>query len=385
MLRLAALTPFRFRIAVVVLLAAAFALLQVADRTAPSAAAPAWERDDRLHVFFHPDCPHCHRAIAFLAAQPDLAYDLHDTATASGHALLLAAARSFGVPDDELGVPMFVRGDRYLIGFESAGATGPALRALATGSLAGSGPPGEAAELRLPLLGTIDPARYSLPLLTVVMGLADGFNPCAMWVLVYLISLIAGLQDRAKIWWLVGTFVVASGAIYFLLMTAWLNAFMVLGYIRPLTQLVGLTAIGFGADHLYRLAVSRGVIVCEVGDFESRQRTMRWARRVVLAPVGLVSLVLMVGLAFTVNAIEFACSAALPAVYAHTLALTGLPPLAHYGYIALYVAFFMLDDLVVFGLAAFAVQKAVDTRYAAFSRGAGGAVLLGLGLWMLLR
>ena len=160
-------------------------------------------------------------------------------------------------------------------------------------------------------------------------------------------------------------------------MTAWLNAFMVLGYIRPLTQLVGLTAIGFGADHLYRLAVSHGVIVCEVGDFESRQRTMRWARNVVLAPVGLASLVLMVGLAFTVNAVEFACSAALPAVYTHTLALTELSPLAYYGYIALYVAFFMLDDLVVFGLAAFAVQKTVDTRYAAFSRGVGGAVLLG--------
>jgi len=385
MLRLAALTPFRFRLAVVVLLAAAFAVLQVAGHTAPPIEVPAWERDDRLHVFFHPDCPHCHRAIAVLAGQPDLDYDLHDTSTAAGHALMLAAARSFGVPDEELGVPMFVRGERYLIGFESAEATGPELRALATGKLAGSGPPGEVAGLRLPLLGTIDPARYSLPLLTAVMGLADGFNPCAMWVLVYLISLIAGLRDRAKIWWLVGTFVAASGAIYFLLMTAWLSAFMVLGYVRPLTQLVGLTAIGFGADHLYRLAVSHGVIVCEVGDFESRQRTMRWARDVVLAPVGLVSLVLMVGLAFTVNAIEFACSAALPAVYTHTLALTELSPLAYYGYIALYVAFFMLDDLVVFGLAAFAVQKTVDTRYAAFSRGAGGAVLLGLGLWMLIR
>ena len=94
--------------------------------------------------------------------------------------------------------------------------------------------------IRLPFLGEIDPSDYSLLALTVLMGLSDGFNPCAMWVLVYLISLIAGIQDQRKIWWLVGTFVLASGILYFLFMTAWLNTFLILGYIRPLTQLIAL-------------------------------------------------------------------------------------------------------------------------------------------------
>jgi hypothetical protein len=215
------------------------------------------------------------------------------------------------------------------------------------------------------------------------MGLSDGFNPCAMWVLVYLISLIAGIQDQRKIWSLVGTFVLASGILYFLFMTAWLNMFLILGYVRPLTQFIALFAIGFGANHLYEFAVTRGVIVCEVGSIEQRQRTMKWIRDIVAAPIGIGSLILVVGLAFTVNAIEFVCSAALPAIYTHVLALTDLSTSAHYGYIALYVAFFMLDDLVIFGLAAYAVQRVIDTRYAAFSRAAGGVILIGLGLWML--
>jgi hypothetical protein len=67
------------------------------------------------------------------------------------------------------------------------------------------------------------------------------------------------------------------------------------------------------------------------------------------------------------------------------LSLMDLSTPAYYGYIALYVFFFMLDDLVIFGLAAFAVQIVIDTRYAAVSRGAGGMALLGLGLWMLVR
>ena len=110
---------------------------------------------------------------------------------------------------------------------------------------------------------------------------------------------------------------------------------------------------------------------------------MAKARDVVAAPVGLASLVLITGLAFTVNAIEFACSAALPAIYTHLLALTDLSTGWYYGYVALYVTFFMLDDLVIFGLAAFAVQKVVDTRYAVWSRAIGGLVLIGLGAWML--
>jgi hypothetical protein len=206
-----------------------------------------------------------------------------------------------------------------------------------------------------------------------------------MWVLVYLISMIAGLQDQRKIWWLVGTFVLTSGVLYFLFMTAWLNTFLILGYIRPLTQLIALVAIGFGADHLYELAVTRGVIVCEVGDTEQRRRTMKWIRDLIMAPVGFGSLILVIGLAFTVNAIEFVCSAALPAIYTHILALTDLSTSLYYAYIALYVTFFMLDDLLIFGFAAFAIQKIIDTRYAAFSRGVGGVILLGLGLLMLAR
>jgi hypothetical protein len=61
------------------------------------------------------------------------------------------------------------------------------------------------------------------------------------------------------------------------------------------------------------------------------------------------------------------------------------PIALHDAYIGLYVVFFMLDDLIIFVLAAFAVQKIVNTCYAAISRMIGGVVLIGLGGWMLAR
>lgn len=386
MLRFTTITPARFRIALAVVLGVAFVWLQLAANVAPAPThSLSWQHDGRLHVFFHPDCPHCHKAIEFLKTRPEVDLVLHDVSTSGNQALLVTVARQHGIAEENLGVPLFVRGSRYLMGFESAESTGREILALASEETSVAPPTANPNRISLPLLGEIDPSRYSLPVLTALMGLSDGFNPCAMWVLIYLISLIAGVQDRRKIWWLVGTFVAASGILYFLFMTAWLNTFLILGYIRPITQFVALLAIGFGANHLYELAVARGVIVCEVGDAEYRQRTMRWMRDIVAAPIGLGSLILVIGLAFAVNSIEFICSAALPAIYTHVLALTDLSKGLYYAYIGLYVAFFMLDDFVIFGCAAFAVQKMIDTRYAAFSRAAGGLILIGLGLWMLAR
>jgi hypothetical protein len=312
------LTPFRFRAALAIVLGIVFLALQLIPRGADGpVASPAWQHDGRLHVFFHPSCPHCHEAIAFLKTHPEIDYALHDVSTPANEALFLTVARHFGIAERDLGVPLFVRGTRHLIGFESAATTGSELIALAADQSAVK-PRGLApSPITLPVLGEIDPARYSLLALTVLMGLSDGFNPCAMWVLVYLISLIAGLQDQRKVWWLVGTFVFASGVLYFLFMTAWLNTFLILGYIRPLTQFIALLAIGFGTNHLFEVAASRGVIVCEVGNTAQRQRTMQWARDIVAAPIGLGSLLLVTGLAFTVNAIEFVCSAALPAIYSN--------------------------------------------------------------------
>jgi glutaredoxin len=382
---LAAATPARVRIALIVVLVAVFVGLQFKAALAPQDAVDAaWDTDGRLHVFFQPDCPHCHRAIEFLKTQADIAYDLHDIATVDGERLLESVVKELAIAEANLGVPLFVYGHRYLIGFDSAETTGRELRDLIT-KAESTAPRAMPQSIRLPIFGEIDPSHYSLFALTAVMALADGFNPCAMWVLIYLISLIAGLQEREKIWWLVGTFVLASGILYFLFMTAWLNTFLLIGYVRPLTQFIALAAIGFGIDHLYEVVWNRGVVTCEVGDVEQRQRTMHRIRDIVTAPIGVASLALVVGLAFAINSVEFLCSAALPAMYTHMLALMDLSNAAYYGYITLYVLFFMLDDFLIFGLAAFAVQGTLDSGYAAVSRAAGGVVLLGLGVWMLMR
>ncbi len=94
-----------------------------------------------------------------------------------------------------------------------------------------------------------------------MMGAVDGFNPCAMWVLVFLIGLLLGLEDRWRMWILGSTFIAVSAGIYFLFMTAWLNLLMFLGFIVWVRLLVGIVALAAGYYNLkeYFLEPTRGL------------------------------------------------------------------------------------------------------------------------------
>lgn len=240
-----------------------------------------------------------------------------------------------------------------------------------------------AESVSLPFVGEVRIAELSLPALAVLLGLADGFNPCAMWALVYLLSLLVSLQDRRRIWLLVGSFVFASGALYFLFMTAWLNVFLLIGFLRPLTIGIGIGALVVGVADLRSFVITRGAPVCTVGNAGFKQRTMSRMERLVAAPLSVATFLGIIGLAFVVNSIEFACSAVLPAVFTHALSLRPMPSIQYYGYILLYDIFFMLDDLIIFGLAAFAMQATIARGYDRYGKLVGGIVLVALGLVML--
>lgn len=127
-----------------------------------------------------------------------------------------------------------------------------------------------------------------------------------------------------------------------------------------------------------------GHVDCKVGDVKSKKKTRDKITKIIEAPMNFALFISIVGLAFTVNAIEFACSLGLPAIFTGVLAQADLSTMAYYGYIGLYDLFFMLDDLVIFGLAAFAVNKFVGDKYVKYCKLLGGVVLLVLAFVLLI-
>ena len=93
---------------------------------------------------------------------------------------------------------------------------------------------------------TITLDDVGLPAFTVAMGLLDGFNPCSMWVLLLMISLLAPLNDRRRMLAIAGTFVLVEGIAYFLFMAAWLNLFLLIGLSRASQLIIAAIAIVAG-------------------------------------------------------------------------------------------------------------------------------------------
>jgi hypothetical protein len=143
---------------------------------------------------------------------------------------------------------------------------------------------------------------------------------------------------------------------------------------------IGVTALGIGILDIREYLRTKGELACTISDGASKQRTRGRIERIVKAPLSLLAVLNIVALAFIVNSIEFACSAALPAIFTHTLALRKLTGLAYYGYILLYDFFFMLDDLIIFSLAVLALDTSIGNRYVRHCKIIGGIVLTILGL-----
>lgn len=345
-----------------------------------------------VSFFFHPLCPHCQKQKKFNSylkeKYPELKWAEYDV-TLPKNAKIFSEFIEKNSKIEHRGVPRTFIGSYEIYGFDSKETTGASLENAILAyiknepSLFDEMDMQEIKPIEVPLFGKINYQEYSLFWLAVVLGLVDGFNPCAMWVLVYLISMIATLSDRRKIWFLVGTFILASGVLYFLFMSAWLNAFLFLGYVRLLTLGIGLVALGAGALNIREYIRSRGEIACSIGDIESKEKTIGRIERIVRAPLSFFTVLSIIALAFMVNSVEFACSAALPAIFTHTLSLSDLSTWQYYGYILIYDFFFMLDDLIIFTLAVMALDTDLGRRYTAYSKIIGGVVLVLLGSMML--
>jgi hypothetical protein len=344
-----------------------------------------------VHFFYLPGCSHCEEQEPFNekleSEYPSINITRHDATTPAGSALLSEMLENLGI-EDEPDFPITIFGNQVFGGWESEETTGRAIEEALQQCLAGNCPPPTSEEpkhkINLPLIGEIVLSDYSLPALAVILGLVDGFNPCAMWVLVYLISIVATLRDKKRIWLIVGSFVLASGILYFLFMTVWLNLFLFIGYVKAVTIVIGLVALGGGILQIRGFIETKGAVVCEVTSEESRKKTMTKVQEIVSSPLTWGILVGIIALAFTVNAVEFVCSAAIPAVFTQVLSLANLTTFQYYGYILLYVFFFMLDDLVIFGTAAFALTSSLGDRYAKYTRPVGATILIILGLLLLL-
>ncbi len=356
------------------------ALLPLAAPAAPATAAS--DDTDVLIVYVRDGCPHCAAAKEYLpqfaAERPWLRIDYRavDRSESARDELMRIARDTNNWPP---GVPTFVFNGRVLAGFGTPEDSGPQLAALVeqrqqvTDRIEGG------------WLGTLSVDRLGLPLFTLAIGLLDGFNPCAMWVLLFLLSMLVHLRDRRRMALIAGTFVLVSGAIYFAFMAAWLNIFLAVGLSNALRIGLALVALMIAAINIKDFVRPGQGISLSIPDavkpgLYARMRSTLHAQTLLLSLAGVASL------AVVVNLVELLCTAGLPAMYTAILTQQGLSPAAHYAYLGLYIVGYIADDALMVGTAVYALSnRKLGESAGRWLKLLSGVVMLALGAIMLLR
>jgi glutaredoxin len=358
----------------------------------PVAAATAATVAD-IEVFVRPGCPYCEEAKRFLTdlqrRRPGYHVRIRDISQdAEALQEFTELGHRFGIRP--IGVPAFYLRGQLVVGFLSAETTGKALESLLDRPVAsaddgfierGSMP----ATITVPLLGRLHAHELGLPIFTIVIGLVDGFNPCAMWVLLFLLSMLVNLRDRKKMFLVGGVFVAVSGLVYFAFMVAWLNLFLLIGVSRVTQIALGAIAATMGVLNVKDfMAFGQGL---SVGIPQAaKPKIYDYVRRVLRAENMAGALVAVIVLAILVNTVELLCTAGLPAVYTRVLTSYSLPGWAYYGYLILYNLAYMADDALMLVIAVVTLSREkLQEKGARWLKLISGAVMLALGLVLMLR
>jgi hypothetical protein len=234
------------------------------------------------------------------------------------------------------------------------------------------------------IFGNIDLKSVSLPLATILIAVVDGFNPCAMWILIFLITMLINMKDKKKLYILGSVFIITSGAVYFLFLSAWFNFFSLIGYVYWIKIIIGIVAIISGILHIKGALFSKGG--CKATNEGQRESIMERIKKSLGQKSFLLSIIGIISLAISVNLIEVVCSAGLPAIYTNLLSSIKLSTYEYYLYLLLYIFFFMLDDLIIFFIAIKTFEvTGIAKKYTKWSNLIGGVIILIIGIILIIK
>jgi glutaredoxin len=394
----------RLRVAPILwlLLAALLALL--------TAATPARAADPgRIELFVREGCPHCAQAEAFMEQlgreRPELTIAVRDvTKDAGALARLQELVQATGAGAAR--VPAAYVNGQLILGYSTEASTDRLIRSALAGSrvaataatdassceaedslscgpgAAAGRPPAE--DFSVELFGrTITLDDVGLPAFTLAMGLLDGFNPCSMWVLLLMISLLAPLNDRKRMLAIAGTFVLVEGIAYFAMMAAWLNLFLLIGLSRASQVAIAAIAIVAGLINVKDFfAFGRGITLSIPEP--AKPMIYNRMRGILHAPNYTVAIVGTIVLALLVQVVEFMCTSGFPALFTRILTLRQLDTAAYYGYLLLYNAAYMLDDVIVLGIGVTLLSRhRLQEKEGRVLKLVAGVVMIGLGIYLL--
>ncbi len=341
------------------------------------------KEDNKINLYlFHRDsCPHCREEIEWLNTIKEEYKDtlniyMYEVENNKDNMALLKKVFAEN-PDVKQNVPLTIIGNDFITGFSDT--TKNSIEKSIKNYLSDEGISEEEKNSEeLPILGKVDVKKVSLPLVGIILGFIDGFNPCAMWVLLFLINMLMHMDNKKRRWIYGLTFLFVSGLVYFISM---LGINLVLSAVEQVTilrSLIGIVALIAGILNLKSYIQTRKEKEgCTVVDDKKRKNIIQKIKKIDATPSFFLALIGIAALAVSVNLIELACSLGFPATFAEILAINDVHGFARIMYLILYTLMYMIDDIIVFVISMVTLEATgITNKYSKLTHLIGGIIMI---------
>ncbi len=351
-----------------------------------------------FYFFWSRECPHCKNARPFVKKLNSefswIQVFSHDVSTLSENSKIFEKlAKELGATT--VAVPAFFFCEKMHLGFTSEASTGKMLKEQLQHcykelliSKQTSTTPNKILEkngkIHIPLWGELEPSSVSLPFFTLILAGVDAFNPCAFFVLLFLLSILVHTKDRKRMIIIGGIFVFFSGLIYFLFMAAWLNLFLLLGEIRWVTLVAGIFAVIFSLINIkdffwFKKGVSLSIPESAKPGLFQRMRNLTFSSNLPSLMIGAILL------ALAANSYELICTSGFPMIFTRVLTLSNLSVEKYYFYLAFYNIVYVIPlMIIVFIFVVTLGSRKLTEREGRISKLISGLMMLSLGLLLII-
>ncbi len=241
----------------------------------------------------------------------------------------------------------------------------------------------------LPFIGKTDIKKLNTPLLliAIAIGLTDGFNPCAMWVLIFLISMLLNMKDRKRMWIIGITFLATSALIYLLFMASWLKITLSIKEIKLVNYFIAMIALIGGIINVNSyIKTKKEATGCHVTNNEKRKSIISRIKKLTSEKSLLLALIGVIILAISVNFVELLCSAGLPVIFTRILSVNNLSTISYVFYMLVYILCYLFDDIIIFTIAMITFKiTGITNKYNKYSHLIGGIIMLLVGILLIFK
>ena len=336
------------------------------------------------YLFHGAECPHCEEEREWIESIKEKYSDKinfyyyevwHDIDNAQ---LMLKVKDELNITQG--GVPLAIIGDKYYNGFSDT------IKSQIQNTINEYLEIEKSNKVNIPILGDINMKEVSIPLVAVILGFIDGFNPCAMWILLFLINMLFRIEDKKKAWFLGLLFLFVSGLVYFMSMLG-INLVVSVITIQWIKILLALFILVAGILNFRKyLKTRKEEAGCTVVDDKKRKKLTTKMKKIIESKSFNLAIIGIITLAVSVNLIELACSLGFPLIFTEILSINNINGIAKFIYLIIYIIFYLIDDIVVFSISMFTLEATgITNKYNKLCTLISAIIMIAMGLLLLFK